>query len=206
MTDRILIRADYWLGKDTLDLEQPWMVPEGILALDRLLAPDMRVLEFGCGGSTLFYARRCQSVLSFETKADWAQKVRQTIAARGIANAEVRIAASVADCTVQGPYDLVFVDCDDMPRLRLTELARSWATRFVVLDNYDAMGAERLDPSVFRGWFQATFNDLHWFGGGTRIYAREGREGFNPVNCSTLARLKQAVKRRIKQRTKHWWV
>ena len=36
----------------------PWLPPAAVNYLDQLLSPEMRVLEYGAGGSTLWLAER----------------------------------------------------------------------------------------------------------------------------------------------------
>ena len=49
----------------------PWMHPAAVLYLESLLAPDMTVIEHGCGGSTLWFAERVRIVVSFEQNREW---------------------------------------------------------------------------------------------------------------------------------------
>ena len=51
-------------GKTPLDLELPWFSYAAIDFLKQYLRADMRVGEYGSGGSTLFFARRTKSVFS----------------------------------------------------------------------------------------------------------------------------------------------
>ncbi|MBU6399666.1 MAG: hypothetical protein KGS61_05060, partial [Verrucomicrobia bacterium] len=47
------VRHNLRNGKYPLDLELPWFAYAAIDFLDRYLRPDMRVCEYGSGGSTL---------------------------------------------------------------------------------------------------------------------------------------------------------
>jgi hypothetical protein len=87
-----MIPEDYWKkhwkGKKTLEYEIPWIVKEAIYKLDELLTKDMDVLEFGSGGSTLFFSKRAKSVVSFEDDAKWFNKVSRIIEDKKITNIE----------------------------------------------------------------------------------------------------------------------
>ena len=188
-----MIPADYWNGHDTLELEYPWLVPGAIVALDSFLLPTHRVLEFGCGGSTLFFARRCESVLGFESKTEWAAAVQARADSRGVVNTEVRVAQTVDECAAvigDRTFDVVLVDSDDIPRLELAKRLKPRVAQggCMILDNYDSLGTEGLDPSFFRGWTEGTFDDPHWLGRGTRIYLNGAREGFRPIDASLWGR------------------
>jgi hypothetical protein len=71
--------------------ELPWLTFGAIQFLDAYLTISMRVFEFGCGGSTLFFAARAQSVTSIEHDAVWADRVGTAIAARGRTNLQLRV-------------------------------------------------------------------------------------------------------------------
>src|SRR6516165_5398218 len=61
--------------RDPIAVRLPWISFSAIRALESLLTHSMFAFEYGSGGSTLFFARRCQSVLSIEDRADWAERV-----------------------------------------------------------------------------------------------------------------------------------
>ncbi len=56
--------------------ELPWITYAGIDFLNRVLAPDMRVFEWGVGGSTLFFARRVRNLVSVEHDPNWARDIQ----------------------------------------------------------------------------------------------------------------------------------
>lgn len=57
----------------------PWLVNESILFLQGILTPRARVLETGCGGSTLFFAQRAECVFSFEHTEKWLNKTEAAL-------------------------------------------------------------------------------------------------------------------------------
>jgi len=69
----------------------PWLTFGAIRFLDAHLTADMRVFEFGCGGSTLFFAARAQAVCSVEHDSAWAERVESAIAASGFTNTQLRV-------------------------------------------------------------------------------------------------------------------
>jgi predicted O-methyltransferase YrrM len=75
--------------RSPLDLELPWFSYGAIDFLEKFLRPDMHVFEFGSGGSTIFFARRCASVRSVEEHPEWAARVRQRAAQIGLTNAVI---------------------------------------------------------------------------------------------------------------------
>lgn len=62
-------------GRAALKKGEPWIVPESLEHLKRLVQPDWLVFEWGCGGSTAFFSRQCGDVVGIEHNKDWVQRV-----------------------------------------------------------------------------------------------------------------------------------
>jgi Methyltransferase domain len=56
----------------------PWITYPAFRQLQRMVKPEARVFEYGCGGSSLWWASRVAEVISVEHNADWAARVAQT--------------------------------------------------------------------------------------------------------------------------------
>lgn len=123
----------------------PWLHPEAVTRLETLLGPEMRVLEHGSGGSTLWLAERVRQVTAVECDPEWYAKVQ------ALAPANVRlILAPGGSIPLVGraKYDLLLVD--GMPladrALYLDAAAKLLAPGgWLVLDN-----ANR--PEYFGAW------------------------------------------------------
>jgi predicted O-methyltransferase YrrM len=76
-------------AKTPLDLELPWFSYAAIDYLEKFLKPHMTVFEYGSGGSTLFFARRTQSVLSVEDNMKWFELVTGRLKSKGLDNAKL---------------------------------------------------------------------------------------------------------------------
>ncbi|AKJ28572.1 hypothetical protein AAW51_1881 [Caldimonas brevitalea] len=72
--------------------ELPWIAFSSIARLQKFLTPESRVLEFGSGMSTLWYARHAGQVCSVEDHRGWYERVEQLIQRRGLRNVEYRLA------------------------------------------------------------------------------------------------------------------
>ncbi|WP_119681701.1 O-methyltransferase [Indioceanicola profundi] len=55
----------------------PWITYPAFRQVKRLIRPDMKVFEYGCGGSSLWWARNVAEVVSVEHDAVWAGKIRE---------------------------------------------------------------------------------------------------------------------------------
>ncbi len=68
----------------------PWLVFDAILALRAQMRPDMRVFEYGSGGSTLFWlANQATQVVSIEHNPEWFRVVSERV--RGKSAIDIRL-------------------------------------------------------------------------------------------------------------------
>src|SRR5215471_8978373 len=58
---------------------RPWLTYGAIKFLSGVLRCDMRVLEYGIGGSTLFFLERGCNVISIEHDPEWAQNLHSQV-------------------------------------------------------------------------------------------------------------------------------
>jgi hypothetical protein len=68
----------------------PWITQSALEWMEMYLRPDMKVWEWGSGGSTVFFAGKTASVVSIEHDRPWYEKVRATLDERGVRNCDLR--------------------------------------------------------------------------------------------------------------------
>lgn len=73
-------------GEWPLDRQVPWITYDAIDFLDKICTPDSNAFEWGSGGSTLFFAPRCKSLISIEHDSKWGGLVKDKLEAFGISN------------------------------------------------------------------------------------------------------------------------
>lgn len=80
------------------------------------LTPTSRVLEFGLGMSTSWYAARAGEVVAVEADSDWARRVAGFLKDQGQNNVIIRLASDLADYVVlpagmaKSGFDLIVID------------------------------------------------------------------------------------------------
>lgn len=95
---------------------QPWISYDAQAVIDAHLTKASRVLEFGSGMSTVWYAERAGDVVSTEDYEPWFDQVNAIIAARSIANIHYKFARNADEYTSftdeeRGDgFDLIMVD------------------------------------------------------------------------------------------------
>lgn len=96
-----------------IDSEQkpiPWFTYPAIQFLAQRVTPDMRVLEFGAGLGTAWWADHCAEVLAVEHDAHWSMIVASRCSARLIAVESGTADAYISPARPLGPFDIVVVD------------------------------------------------------------------------------------------------
>ena len=67
-----------WHSQESIDGHGrpiPWITYPALEFLTRYLPRDIRVFEYGCGNSTLWWSERASAVVSVEHDADWYAKI-----------------------------------------------------------------------------------------------------------------------------------
>lgn len=167
-------RKAFLNGEGTLEIGYPWLTFGAIIALEGLVNKSMKVLEFGSGGSTLFWANNCKIVKSFETNKDWYKAVETKV--KPYNNVELIHAneTQILEALKKEPenfYDIVLIDPHpkDANRLLLANIAKSKVKSGgnFIIDNYLKFGMEKF--SFPNNWEIYTFDDFRYSGRGTKI-------------------------------------
>lgn len=159
--------------------EQPWLSYYAVRAMAAHLArtPGSRVLEFGSGFSTLWFARRCGQLCSVEDSPAWYGRVRGLL--RDLPHVTYELCVD-PDAYVQaaarhgGAFDLILVDGSHRHRCVEEGLAHLAPGGILYLDNTDGglSATERLlrEAASERGGRVLSFTDF----APTQLYASEG--------------------------------
>jgi hypothetical protein len=92
----------------------PWIPFDAVRCIEGLLHPTCRVLEYGAGMSTIWFAERSGCVHSIETSQTWHDTVATMLQERGIHNVRLDLredapeSTDLSDC--DGRFDFVLVD------------------------------------------------------------------------------------------------
>jgi predicted O-methyltransferase YrrM len=126
---------------------QPWISYRAAVEIGRLLRPEWRVLEFGAGMSTVWFAEKVSFVLTIEANREWHDWVRKQLEARALANVEVRLrqepgAYASAVTRDDGPFDFALIDGDWRSQCVEPSLRALRPGGFVYIDNVDGPGRD----------------------------------------------------------------
>ncbi len=161
----------------------PWLGYRATRRIAGLVGPGTRVLEFGSGLSTVWFARRGARVLSIETREEWAARVEALLAK--IPGHSVRVVSAEPpyspEIAAGEEFDFALVDGDGRDSAMATALSVVRAGGHVYLDNADVPEASHRaarELAVQSGdaeWF-VDFTPFHVFVS-TGVLVRIGRAG-----------------------------
>ncbi|WP_298645748.1 hypothetical protein [uncultured Proteiniphilum sp.] len=77
-------------GDNTLIRELPWMTYDALDFLSSICTPDMTIFEWGSGGSTLFFARRCCRIISIEHDQKWSKLLANKLKEFSVTNVDYK--------------------------------------------------------------------------------------------------------------------
>lgn len=119
----------------------PMISYRGRRAIEAVLSKDSRMIEFGSGNSTPWFAARAGFVLSIEDNADWHAHVQNVLRTRGIDNVrhELRDAAGYADLSdiADASIDFALVDGTDRAGCIVAVVPKLKPGAWLYLDNSD---------------------------------------------------------------------
>lgn len=86
----IWARLLYWVW-ESINPTKPWLCPGTVAYCEAILSKSMRVLEFGSGRSTTWFARKVGQLTSVEHSEAWFRRVRTEIVRSGVDNIDYRL-------------------------------------------------------------------------------------------------------------------
>lgn len=163
-------------GQASVEIGYPWLSLGSIVAIEGRLIPEHTVLEFGCGGSTVFWAKRAKTVRSYEMSLRWLRKVRSAVREQNNVTFVYGDIDTLVNSLKMEPdtyYDWILADIDPY-RARLQLLKDSIPKLRVggclIVDNYVE---ELLSTFDYSGFDVYTFDELGYRGSGTRICIKQ---------------------------------
>jgi predicted O-methyltransferase YrrM len=164
-------------GEKTLSIGYAWLTFGAIMALEQILddKKDMRILEMGCGGSTIFFAKRCKELITLEHDRNWATMTsehlpvatKDTPSVVWIINKPHQELLAYLRLRKPESYDLVLADggsnYTERQELLFASASKLKKGGWLVIDNYERMVFD------YTGYDVYTFDMFRYSGRGTRL-------------------------------------
>jgi Methyltransferase domain len=102
-----------------IDSGLPWFTFGAIDFLEKWIKPHHRIFEYGCGGSTIFFARRAAHVQCVEHSERWMRVVLEALKRHHLGNVHIQLERAGRDpplansryCrALDRPFDLIVID------------------------------------------------------------------------------------------------
>ena len=149
-------RYKYYKGRATVEIGYPWLSYGAIISIEQLLKPEHNVLEMGCGGSTIFFSRRCKSVRSYDLDERWVNKVKAALPEPSNVSFVCGEQEVLIDALRKEPdefYDWILADIGGNYEIRFNTAIASMPKlkkgMYFVVDNYNSPPLPLID---FSGW------------------------------------------------------
>lgn len=120
-----------------IEKTKPWLVHEAIIFLEAILTKKSLVLETGSGASTIWFANRARSVLSFEHNKTWYKNVKETLEHKGIKNVELKYVPDYPKkgLDLKGLFDVILIDGRGREKSFMSVLRNLKIGGYLILDN-----------------------------------------------------------------------
>lgn len=162
----------WWMPSQSQEIKPfPWLAPNVIAKLESIVKPHFRVIEHGCGGSTLWFAERAKEVLSFDGNKQWRDTINQKL---NQSKARVFVSLGEMHELEKDKFDLLLIDGEPLEdRAKWLRAATNLVKPggWVVLDN-----ANRPDFAEERATLQKIAEHFETFDGnepGTKYLVTE---------------------------------
>ena len=171
VVDNLLFR------KSAIEQAVPWMSWKAIDFLQDYLKPNLRVFEWGGGGSTLFFSKRGCHVTTVESNENWLNVItaNNQKESSGSGSLEIRFIAAETQAPQKikeyiesvregAPWDIVLLDGLERAYLSRLDCLKEIPGKVrsgglvIVDDSYRAMYREI--PNILKGWKREVFRGL----------------------------------------------
>jgi hypothetical protein len=151
----------------------PWLGFRVTRRLKELIRPDWKILEFGSGMSSLFFASRCSRLVSVESDPAWYGLMRSHFAEKNLANIDYRHQQGSeythVDDLPDGSFDLALIDGLQRDEAARTAIRKCRPGGWILMDNTDVqwedhkVGRAAVIDAAVRGSVEI-YRDLYPFG------------------------------------------
>ncbi len=120
-----------------IEKREPWLVPASIIFIEAILFPKAKVLEAGAGASTIWFAKRVDSVLSFEHDKSWFNDVKETLELQKLNNVDLRHEPDYPKkgLAIEGLFDVILIDGRGRVKTTMSILKNLKPGGHLILDN-----------------------------------------------------------------------
>ena len=145
-------------GKTPIEIRMPWLTEGAIKKLQKDIKPGFKVLEYGCGGSTLFFLDNGCKVTSVDHNSNWLDRVEKKLQKGqrqnwlpihiqnddNIDNFETAYVNAPYQKSKNNEYDIILIDGLAREQCLQKTLTLNNYQKYIVLDNSDRGDADKI--------------------------------------------------------------
>jgi len=155
----------------------PWLTKTAIKYLRENLKKTDKILEFGAGGSTIFFAEYVQKVISVETSLEWIKCVKERLVKEKLNNVDIlfleRDPASFVAQFPDNEFDWVLVDSRRWRRTFINHSrSKLKSNGYMIVDNYARPEYQKAIKPCLLDWQRFFCDNSRWKGKGTAFYRK----------------------------------
>lgn len=113
----------------------PWITDPAIDFLEEYLKPDMHILEFGCGSSTVYFSKKCNNVISIEHQSHYYEEAKNKCGNNVALHLLQLPYYSYCNLLKDNHFDLVLVDGRNRKRCVWESMRIVKPGGYIMLDN-----------------------------------------------------------------------
>jgi len=177
-----------WSGTHLLNESQPWMSLGAISFLKKVISKKYKVFEYGTGGSTMFFSKRADSVVSIEHDFEWFQTVIEKIQETKFSNIDAKLIVPDRKIAVTSTeaenyklskssnglnmynyvhsidkypdcyFDLVSIDGRARPSCIESSISKVKSGKYLLLDNSERTHYQLAINDLLKEWQRFTFD------------------------------------------------
>ncbi len=191
MLARYYLKEEGW-GRSMIERESldncsdpiPWLTYPATRFLRSRLPQGLRVFEYGCGNSTLWWAARCNDLVSCEHDRSWFQRMAPTVPENcHLALRTLGDGSYASEILNHGLFDVVVVDGRERVRCAETAVSSLTGDGILIWDDSDRpryqAGIEAVEAQGFRRVDFYGMRPLSYHGNMTSILYRPGSNVLN---------------------------
>lgn len=144
----------------------PWLTKEAIKFLEKFLnqKSDAKILEFGCGGSTIWFSKRTKNLISIEHNFAWYKKIKDYLNNHPECNkVDLRLIQEnyyeVTNKFADNYFDLILIDGMQRVKCANASITKLKKGGILMLDNAERHSYKKI-YELLKNWkFHKTIQD-----------------------------------------------
>jgi hypothetical protein len=170
----------------------PWYTYPAIDYLSRKDFRNTRVLEWGAGQSTLWWAGRARAVVAVESDQSWYEALRPQLPSNAVVHLTGPDLSALRD-KINGPFDLIIVD--GLDRLRCAELSLDLLSEggAILLDNSEGTWSGDGSYPIIELFKRCNFSRVDFYGYSPGVSSKQCTSLFFRTGCFLFSDAKPPV-------------